>query len=835
MIVHQAIYGDKLGSYALLKTSLSDTELAKRICNVTDLLDRPSNGHLTQSVFRGFAFNDSYIFIKSFPDNDPSVRKGRVLSHTLIIEQGDLHQLNDLDKLFSHFLSEPDKDPTKLLSIVIDDGNSDPTQIVNHTSREAAAINGLLDHSSYNNTLIWIGEENYLSFIAKVWRQLGGNLKAKLKLGVGFNPQKVDTQKLNILYVMEEYENKWKACDFCIVDQNELGKLESTSSFLLAGHKDKSKPLVDLIKTFGIVLTEIEDFRYLETGITTYKNLSTNTDFNRLIVFCDLISRYSPDPKIAKTEKDKLLKQLISRIELASANQILILRNPEWKGFLNAQQLIGDQITNWVVKSLFDSNIDKSTTGLIASAFDPENKAQWWKKAFSGGLKTVLENWKSTYVIPLWNWFSVDSNLVKMLGNLIPDNTQVEIDLVDHWQKPEKELAQNIQVFAKDREWLSLHGLSTLYFLSPEESIKSQIKIDVDPEHSAALNRMGELIPDKEFIQLTVKIGESRLVKIAGAKVARTPSLLTQLDVKNIIWRQIWLTAIGNGNQPWDGIRKPLDALFALFEEILTGEAVDPDLLLRLSESDYNDLSCFTRREEVWQNLSGNAKARFLNATTLGCIKLLDNKNIRIDDLEKEILNLLIDPVIIKLIVEDQTIKVSTKIQLFEDIPGLRENDFLIFLNCVRFTPEESKCIGKLIFRKHWKKAAETVANTIHSREDLQPTLQESKSLLGFFEKLKLSVSGHLSDNVSTEEWWHEFSEQCYTKYPKGPTDKELWGRSDGENYDLLTTGTGREIWIDVIGKMRNGAIDIKTQKLLKEMLKDYSNNNELKQLKKAL
>ena len=120
MIVHQAIYGDKSDSYALLKTSLADTELAKRICNVTDLLDRPSTSYLTQPVIRGFAFNDSYIFIKSFPYNDPSVRTGRVLSHTLIVDQSDLHALKNLDDLFSHFLSDPDKNP-ELTPIIFED------------------------------------------------------------------------------------------------------------------------------------------------------------------------------------------------------------------------------------------------------------------------------------------------------------------------------------------------------------------------------------------------------------------------------------------------------------------------------------------------------------------------------------------------------------------------------------------------------------------------------------------------------------------------------------------------------------------------------------------
>jgi hypothetical protein len=45
-----------------------------------------------------------------------------------------------------------------------------------------------------------------------------------------------------------------------------------------------------------------------------------------------------------------------------------------------------------------------------------------------------------------------------------------------------------------------------------------------------------------------------------------------------------------------------------------------------------------------------------------------------------------------------------------------------------------------------------------------------------------LSFSGYLSESVSAEDWWDAFTEQCYTKYPKGPTNKGLWGRSGGEN-----------------------------------------------------
>lgn len=832
MIVHQALYGDKSGSYALLKTSLADTELAKRICNVTDLLDRPSTGYLAQPVFRGFAVNDFYIFIKSFPDNAPQVRKGRVLSHTLIVDQSDIHTLNNLDELFSRFLSEPDKNP-ELSPISLEGGGSVPAQLVSSTSREAAAINGLLVHSSFNNTLVWIEEEGYFSFISQIWKQLEGNLRAKLRLGVGFNPQKTDIEKLNILYVLEEYENKWRTSGYCIIGKKDIETLESMSSFLLAGYEDKSKPLRDLLEVFEVMPTDIEDFGYLEQVIATYNNPGS-ADFNQLIVFCDLISKYSPNPSVAKSEKDSLLNQVISRIESASAVQILALKNAEWKGYPNGQQVIGNGVTSWVVTSLLHAEVDRSIADVLAAVFDPKNKVQWWKTAFLNGLKTVLAKWNSSYAIIVWNWFTEDHNLVTTLGNLIPFASRVETDLVDHWREPKRELAKSIQAFSQDRNWLILHGLSTLHLHNSEESIKRQLKIDTDPVYLAALNKMSELMGDREFIQIAVKIAEARLVKIAGSIIAGKPSLLDQLDVRNSVWRQIWLRAIECGNEPWIGIKNPVDVLFALFEAILDGEVVQAELLFALSNSDHNDLSSFVRRTEIWQHLSGSARSGFLKASTLGCVKLLDNKDISIDDLENEIRAQLIDPVVIMQVIGDHAISVSTKIQLFEELPGLRESDLLALLRTARFSSGESKRLGKLAFRKNWKKVAEDIAHKIATRKDLKLAVTECHSLLGFFDRLRLSFGGYLSGAISTEDWWDAFIEQCYAKYPKGPSDRGLWGRADGENYDLLATGTGREIWVDAIGRIRNGEINVDIQKLLHEMRKDYRWSTELENLEET-
>jgi len=834
MIVHQAIYGDKSGAYALLKTSLTDTERAKRICNVTDLLDRPSSGHLTQSVFRGFAFFGFYLFIRTFPDNDPAVRSGRVLSHTLIVDQSDLYKLNDLSPLFSHFISAPEKDPN-LSAIVIDNGKAGPAQIVNVKSREAAAINGLLHLSSSNNTIVWIGYEGYPSFVANVWSQLEGSLRARLKLGVGFSPHKVDVQNHNILYVMEDYANKWEAGGACVIGKEELGTLSSMSSFLLAGNKEKSKPLQEMIRAFEIVPTEIEDYRYLETGVSTYSNLSPTIEFNRLIVLCDLISKYSPDAKVAQTAKHELLSYVKAKVPLASADQINKLKNVDWTGLGNAEQLIGGQIANWIKTSLFILEVDESVVGVIGAAFDLENEVEWWKEAFLGGLKTAFSNWKATYAVVIWKWFGWNIDLVGTLGRLIPTSHGAESDFVACWQELQPKLVQQVNVFAQKRKWLTLHGLSLLQLYSPEESVRKQLAIDSDPGYSDALNKMGQFLPDMEFLQLTVNIGEQRLVNIAGLKAAKTPSLLNPLDVKNDIWRQIWLESIEQGAPLWSGITDPLEVLYALMEEVLKGVEIESRLLLMISKSEWNDLASFEERAKVWQYLNVNVKAGFINATAMGCVRLMGHGNICIDDLEPDIRKWLLDVANVKQLVEDKTINVSTKLQLFEELPGLKEHEFIMLLNAGQYSATESERLGKLILLKRWKKATDSIVHGISAgREDLKLALKEFQSLLGFFQKLTLTLSGDLSGTISNEEWWAEFIEQCYMKYSHGPKENGLWERAGGQNCDLLVNGSGREIWLDTMRKMRNGKTNVDALKILREMLKDFSSSGELQQLEES-
>ena len=79
--IHQAICGEQNKSWELLRTTLIDNSLAKKIAFQTDLQDSPPSGLKWIPVIRGFLFGDFFLLIKTYTDNSPDVRNGRVFSH----------------------------------------------------------------------------------------------------------------------------------------------------------------------------------------------------------------------------------------------------------------------------------------------------------------------------------------------------------------------------------------------------------------------------------------------------------------------------------------------------------------------------------------------------------------------------------------------------------------------------------------------------------------------------------------------------------------------------------------------------------------------------------
>jgi len=110
--------------------------------------------------------------------------------------------------------------------------------------------------------------------------------------------------------------------------------------------------------------------------------------------------------------------------------------------------------------------------------------------------------------------------------------------------------------------------------------------------------------------------------------------------------------------------------------------------------------------------------------------------------------------------------------------------------------------------------------------------------LLDFISKGIAWATGLISKiEVSADEWWTAFTQLSFTLYDEGPTQNKIWSQADGKGYDLETKGSGKEVWIAALQKLRNGHCggDINVKKLLKAMLEENKRNEELKNFKKPL
>lgn len=279
--IHQAIYGEggRNKGYSLLNSSFPQSDIPTRLGNSTDLIDRPPDTILIKPIIRGFMRDGYFLLIKSFPDLSIEVRRGRIFSHVLIIEEKDFLKLKDITTLLQYHIEAIEK-KAKLSPIQIQQGDSTLQDNQEISAQMACAFNALIKHVDYQNTIAWVEEKGYFDWISRLWPFLPTSVKLNALLGVAFNPQKINSDLLNLVYIPSELKGNWANTDFKLIEPSCDETLNSQSANLLAGNQEHSKGLKDLLNDFSLKIEEVDDLPILETLILLHKSLKTSKDLN---------------------------------------------------------------------------------------------------------------------------------------------------------------------------------------------------------------------------------------------------------------------------------------------------------------------------------------------------------------------------------------------------------------------------------------------------------------------------------------------------------------------------------------------------------------------------
>lgn len=828
--IHQAICGDDNGSFSLLKSSYTNPTIPIRFASSTDLIDRPPNGELEEPVIRGFWKGNHFILIKTFPDTSKGMRVGRVFSHALIIEENDFLFIQDITSLFKYFLESIDKS-LELKPIHFKNSHR-YDETLKEDKRLSYAINSLIKHHENYNTIVWIGNDNYQNWISRVWPAIPKDIKRNIKIGVAFDPQKVDKDLLNLIYVPDAIKPNWINTNFKIVDYNNSGNLKTQTAYYLAGHMDKSKELSLLLSDFSIVPKDIDDISQFEKMIPAYNEIDTVASLKKLIIFADLVSKYTTNTQSSLPSRQRLFDAILGKINEATILEINMLTSPNWSGFKDAEKKISESLDSWLKKNVYAEANSKIIPSLINKAFsDTENT--WWSNPIKKYVSIGFKQWKKTHAKLFWNWIIAEPALIEKLKSILP--ISAENDIISDIPKLKKEVEEKVLRFASDNSWIFLHGTLVVKNHSTKDALRKQLSIDTDPNEFGALRIISEKTPSEKFLISSLNFEDDRLYVLSGEVCGKNTKLLSKnIVLDNSRWHKLWLEFINQGNDVWAGFSSPTKTLHKILDNIIHGSTFDDNLLQKISTSSTNDLIDYPRRNEAWSILTGQTKINFLSKTAQSSLISITKNTLSVEELETPLREEIQKYETINGLIKSSSVEITSKIELLKVFPNIDKKHAIYLIDKKRFSSSEAIVLGETIKINQWKSVASHVSSIVLLRPDLKLVIQQCAELLNAIQRLGLSLSGLLNQSISHDEWWEIFTNRAIKLYPKGADQNGIWSNAGGHDSDLPLKMPGKEIWNHAVKIIRNGG-DPKVFLLMDKMLEEFPHDEILKKLRKTI
>jgi hypothetical protein len=827
-IIHQAIYGEvqgKTSGHDLLAASDEKNELFRRVSGHTDLADRPEGGVLSSSVVRGLFAEDHFLLIKTFPDKSPGLRSGRVFSHALFIPKADIHRVNNLSNLFKYHLPSIQKEAKMhSLEYVSQEAKTIKGAV---DGREAAATKALLE----NQLFVWLGEEGYWEWLARIWPKLPANVKRTLKIGAAFGPSYVKKEYLSLLYIPEEAKSLWERHSFCVLGTDESQPLRTSAANWLVGDINKAAPFQTLLDDFAPKIDSIETLDRLEHYGAVYHHLDQGPEINQLLVLANFISKVSLNEGVGIKGKNRLTTAIIQALPNAPINMIIALIYQSWKGFPGAITPVSDALCDWLSNHFLKGKQAKECGAVLAKALEAETN-NWWVSTVLGYTNKRLKKRQSNDAQFFWHWMNKEPTLIAQHMSWLPDNAEDE--LAQKVPQLEKTVAESVLHMAKQRDWLMLHAKVAAQLYSAEKAIEAQLIIDTDENHTRALQALSGSIKSSSFVSAAAGHIDARLHRIAGKLIAENSKLMKGLDITSEGWQECWKAAIEQGSEVWQGIPKPQQALFEILDHLLAGNSFNRTLLNSISTGKYNNLKDYPQRASIWSVLSEHARTDFVNPTLVELMVENANSKFNYNVLESELKKALQSQKVQQYIFSSKAIPLTKRLQLFDVLPGSGEYHAQQLIQDNQFLPAEAEELGRLVSKRRWKTVVENLYGIRSHRKELLPALLQCSHLLSFWQRLTLSSSGLKPDAISSEEWWDELFNTAIQLFPSGPEQDGLWISAGGDSSQLSTAGTGRGKWSTAVQILRNnGKPTLKN--LLSEMRDTYSDNEMLKKLQVTL
>jgi GTPase-associated protein 1, N-terminal domain type 1/Effector-associated domain 1 len=832
IVIHQLLCGENAKkAWDCLQTTLQDKQLARSIAFKADLTDQ-SGGIPWQPTVRGFMQDAFFLVMRTFPDESPTVRRGRAFSHVLVLAQSDMARIANLSDLFALLMPEIDKSVALEPIHLHLNPNVNQLTMLPFQDRFNKIIHGYTNAHHHKNTFVWVAIENFEQAVNRFWQILSSDEKVKFNFGLHFNVDAIAIDKMNFVTTPETIESRFMSRGFWVVRKQDTHVLEGVYEQLLAGDSNATRRIEAFQRAMDAPALERNQIETIARVIKTFEEMDTVVDLKQLNTLSNVMAGYSPFSHKGVSVKGQLIEKISKLVKRGDVNAVCIIKNLQIEAFKNHENLLINSIQDWLNAHLFSVGAtEKTNFYLLFDKWIQTQTPNWWTKLIQTELKSFLSNLNADKTKILFNWLRFDFKVFKTIQTIIDVSQTAENHFVKQLSLSVDAESWNVlKHFARNRQWYRFHAKLLSLEYPFEKAVSEQLLIEIKP-HLSGIELITNDIESSLIIDFTLANGDERLIQIAGKRCRETANLLESIDLKNNRWQSIWLSAVTQGNSLMDGFAEPQQKIHLLFDLMLEGNAVNTQLLERISQSAYANLRNYDKMTSLWSKFPSSIQTHFLKKTAASLLEALSkDANVEVPTdriLEQYIKNQAITDF---LYFNNNNIKsvlpIFNKFQLPQDYL----NDY------VRNHPTKVEAIdaiqiGKLIHIKQYSKVASTIYSKADTSNNWKFALRECYLLLSKWDRLWLFYSGLVDGvEITEDQWWDMATEMIIELYDSGDALKTLWKKAGGKESELLIGATPNSIWRNAVSQLKKGAFaDITMQSLLKEIKKDYEKSSKFK------
>jgi len=788
-----------------------------------DLPDNAPYGVAWAPFLRGFPYGDRYVLARTEPD-PTAARSGIVVSRACILPLETFAQVTDIRPVTRVLETAWDNLPS-------DDGSQiliDNDVLPDATADLEATAGALLTHGK--GPVVRLGQDGFDDLVVALWARLEPGLRRGFAFRLSFGPRDiVETAPPALVCVPKALEGQWHG--HRVVRASGPGSSTSLATAVLCGHPSGSA-LATFMRDTGI---EPNAFTHLIMAEHAYRLMTAEPCLTSMIETVRLLSKLAPDPSSGRAHKDALIGSLCEFLARANASELLPLRNVTLAAMPSPDR-VWSAVQGWMAGNGFPDDQVTEMLGVVQSAVTADLAVAEWRTAILGGLKAAARNAGADFPKAFWRWSTLSADtavaaleavgvvggLEQRLAKSIPENLP-------------RNAADAVAAMAAKHGWLVLHGASLSVAHTPSDAVRLQLALDKDPGFFDGLKAALGRAKPPDIFSCALQSADPRLPLLAGAEVAKRPSLLRSADMASNRALSVWREALAVTTDAWNGPTNPQAAFHSVLDAWANGSAADTGLLDLLSQTPLGDLAAYSRRSEIWPRVGTPVRERLLKATANGWLAGASadgHPPFEPDESLRAII--LADAGLDDALLALTPGQVTTAMRVIASLPDYGERRFRNLLRQIlakasAIAEIEAEGIGRLVASGRWRDTARDLFLAFRAgRNDLKPSLQACHGLFNFWDGLELWRLG--VGAISDDAKWNAFQTLAAEVYSAGPDQDSLWERAGGSNAELPASGTGMSRWSAALRGVRHGA-GVRASDLLNTMLDDYPRNERLRHL----